>query len=272
MTTLPKKTMRFLIHKSFIFLIAISLFIAAQGSLAQRVYDSKEQHAEEIRIRKDIEDKLDWQNRSPEQLDDVPDADRMLLGGLNESILLRQATGERFGLFEAFNDADKTKIIEIRLHKKNKVTDRFPVYMPEICDKGVSIKAEKVTSEFVLYTTTCVSKKYGTEHTPYLFDYVSRHVYMLEPPQHYDAISNKAPEIKLENGVYKMSWNVKLNTEKKKTMYVRNFKISKDAKGRSVIQELPPTDDQIAKIQVQEKLPLSPRYDLPSFVADWGTH
>jgi hypothetical protein len=251
-------------------LTALSWALISHAALAEKIYSQQEQKVEELRIREDIQEKLDWKNRSPEQLDDVPDADRMLLGGLNESILLRQATGERFGLFEGFSDTERTKVIEIRLHKKNKVTDRFAIYRPEICDKGVSIKAEKVTSQFVLYTATCVSAKYGTEHTPYLFDYMTRNALMLELPQHYDAISNKAPEIKLENGIYKMRWTVKLAAEKAKTTYVRNFKILKDEKGRFDVRELPPVDDQIAQIQLQEKLPTKSDYDLPSFVADWG--
>ena len=239
-----------------------------QSALAEKIYDSREQRSEELRIRKDIEEKLDWRNRSPEQLDEVPDERRMLLGGLNESILLRRMTGERFGLFEAFNN--NRKFIELQLHKKNKITDRFPIYTQEICDKGVSVKAEKVTSDFVLYTTSCVSKKYGTEHMPFLFDYGSRNLYILEPPQRYDAIANKAPELKLENGIYKMRWKVKLEAEKKSTIYIRNFKISKDEIGRYVIQEFPPIDDQIAKIQTNDKFPIKPEYDLPDFVASWG--
>lgn len=266
---LPMKSMRLSTLSPLISLMAISLLSSTESALAQKIYDLKERKAEEIRIRKDIENKLDWRNRPRLQLDETPDADRMLIGGVNESILLRQGTGERFGLFEAFNDADKTKVIELRLHKKNKITGRFQVYSAEYCDRGASVKAAEVTSKFVLYITNCISRKFGEENTPFLFDYMSRNLYMLEPPQSYDANENNGPEIKLENGIYKMRWSVKLKGEKQNTLYVRNFKISKDEKDKFTIHELSPVDAQIAKIQTLEKLPSKPEYDLPSFVADW---
>jgi len=261
---------RFLIACLSVLLAGGMKYGFAQSTSTAKLYSARDRQIEEERIRKDIEEKLDWHNRPRLQLDEVPDADRMLIGGLNESVLLHQATGERFGLFEAFDDTDKTKVIELRLHKKNKITERFQVYSAEYCDKGESVKAAKVTAKFVLYITNCISKKFGEENTPFLFDYMSRNLYMLEPPQSYDANENNGPEIKLENGIYKMRWNVKLKGEKKSTSYARNFKISKDEKGKFLVRELPPENDQIAKIQTLEKLPTKPEYDLPAFVADWG--
>jgi len=256
---------------SAIFFLFNTLHALAQPQPSQQKsgYTLAERQTEEAKIRKRIEEKLDWKNRTPEKLDDVPDANRMLIGGLDESILLRQATGERFGLFEAFDDATNKKIIEMRLHKKNKLTDRFPVYSPEICDKFVDISADQVTSNFVVYTTTCYSRKYGDNSTPYLFDYASRNLYKLAVLD-YDPIGNKSPAIKIENGIYKMHWKVRLRGEKKAVSIVRNFKILKNAKGEWEVKELPPIDDEAANITALNKLPPKPEYDLPSFVADWG--
>ncbi|WP_040040750.1 hypothetical protein [Noviherbaspirillum autotrophicum] len=256
-----------------VFVISLFPFFAGHA-LSEVVHENKmyspqERQAEEARIRQKIEERLDWKNRSPEKLDDLPDADRMLIGGLNESILLRQENGERFGLFESFRDADNIKIIEVRLHKKNKLTDRFPVYPSGLCDKGVDISADKVMPSYVVYSITCTSKKYGMESSPYLFDYMSRNMYQLAVLD-YDPIENKAPDIKLENGIYKMSWNVRLRGAKKNTLVVRNFKILKDAKGDWAVKELPPIDDEAAAVPPLKKLPIKSEYDLPAFVANWG--
>ena len=83
----------------------------------------------------------------------------------------------------------------------------------------------------------------------------------------YDPIENKAPDVKLENGVYKMRWNVRLRGAKKNVLVVRNFKILKDAKGDWTVKELPPIDDEAAAISPLKKLPIKPEYDLPAFVA-----
>lgn len=244
----------------------------ATNALPQNVYSAKQRQAEEIRISKDIEDKLDWRNRTKETLDDYDDEHRLLYGTLNESILLRQASGERFGVFESIRDNGR-KSVEIRLHKKNKLTDRFFLY-GDSC-QGASIFAEAVTEKFVVYETGCYSKSRNNsieeKFEQYLFDYSSHNFYLLAFLD-YDAKENKAPSIKLENGTYKMRWNVRLRGEKKNILVVRNFKILKDAKGEWVVKELPPIDDEAAGISPLQKLPLKPEYDLPSFVADWGAH
>ncbi len=86
----------------------------------QKVYSNRERRAEEIRIQKDIEEGLDWRNRTKETLDKYDDEHRLLYGMLNESILLRTATGERFGIFESISEDTNTRRLEIRLHRKNK--------------------------------------------------------------------------------------------------------------------------------------------------------
>jgi len=236
---------------------------------AEKVYTPKERQVEEARLRKDIEEKLDWHNRPPETLDDVPDANRMLYGRVNESILLRQSTGERFWIFESFDDRDNTKAYEIRLHKKNKLTDRFFLY-GDGCE-SVGIEAEKVTPNFSIYTTSCSSKKYGINYTPFLFDAMSRNFYQLAQLD-YDRMENKTPKVTLENGVYKMRWNVKLRGDKKTVLVVRNFKILKDEKGEWIVKEFPPIDEESADISPLRKLPLKRGCDLPSFVAEWGKY
>lgn len=259
-------------NKLLLKVVVLAICTASLDALCQqgtRTYTVHERKVEEERIRHKIEERLDWKSRAPEKLDDVPDADRLLIGGLDESILLRQATGERFGLFEGFDDMAGTKIIEIRFHKKNKLTDRFPVYSADLCDQGVDISADKVASEFVTYTTTCLSKKYGPESSPYLFDYASRNLYQLAVLD-YDPISNKAPDIKLVNGIYKLHWSVRLRGASKNVLVIRNFKIRKTANGNWEVKELPPIDDEAANILPLRKLPLRQEYDLPPYVADWG--
>lgn len=252
-------------------LFAATLALAtATNCLSQHIYSPEERKAEEIRISKDIENNLDWHNRTKETLDDYDDAHRMLYGRLNESILLRQASGERFGVFESIQD-DGRKSIEIRLHKKNKLTDRFFLF-GDSCE-GASIHAEKVTSEFIVYETGCSSKSRNNsieeKFEQYLFDYSSRNFYLLAFLD-YDSMENKPPSIKLENGIYKMRWSVKLRGQKKNVLVVRNFKILKDEKGNWSVKELPPIDDEAAGIAPLQKLTIRPKYNLPSFVADWG--
>lgn len=249
---------------SLIFTILVSI---SPSVLAQKNYSVKERGTEEVRIRKEIEENLDWRNRTPETLDEVSDKDRMLYGRLNESILLRQATGERFGIFESFNEIDSTKAFEIRLHKKSKLTGRFLLY-GDACE-SVGIAVEKATQNFNVYTASCSSKKYGTDHTSFLFDYASNNFYQLAVLD-YDPIENKPPTIKLENGIYKMRWSVRLGGAKKNVLVVRNFRILKDAKGDWIVKELPPIDDEAAGISPLKKLPIKLEYDLPAFVADWG--
>lgn len=108
----------------FIFAVPILLLAITSATLAQPSISSQERQVEEVRIQKDIETKLDWRNRTKETLDDYDDTHRLLYSSLNESILLRQASGERFGVFESLRDNGR-KSIEIRLHKKNKLSDRF---------------------------------------------------------------------------------------------------------------------------------------------------
>jgi len=252
-------------------LFAATLALAiTTNCLSQHIYSPEERKAEEVRISKDIENKLDWHNRTKETLDDYDDAHRMLYGTLNESILLRQASGERFGVFESIRDNGR-KSIEIRLHKKNKLTDRFFLF-GDGCE-GASIHAEKVAPEFIVYETGCYSKGRNNsieeKFEQYLFDYSSRNFYLLAFLD-YDSIENKPPSIKLENGIYKMRWSIKLRGQKKNLLVVRNFKILKDEKGEWIVKELPPIDEEASGISPLRKLPLKREYDLPSFVAGWG--
>jgi hypothetical protein len=250
--------------------IAVSLLTAATSCFSQHVYAGKEKLIEESRIAKDIESKLDWRNRTKETQDDYDDEHRLLYGTLNESILLRQSTRERFGVFESIRENGK-KSIEIRLHTKNKLTDRFFLF-GDACERA-SIFAEKVTSKFVLYQIGCYAMtKQNTvneKYDQYLFDYSSRNFYRLTFLD-YDPQENNAPKISLEKGVYKMTWTVKLRGIGKNTSVVRNFKIIKDSTGEWTAKELPPVDAESASVTTLRKLTLMPEYDLPAFVADWG--
>lgn len=256
--------------KNYVF-IAVFLLTVTTTYFSQHVYTGKEKLVEESRIAKDIESKLDRRNRTKETQDDYDDEHRLLYGTLNESILLRQSTGERFGVFEFIRENGK-KSIEIRLHAKNKLTDRFFLF-GDACERA-SIFAEKVTSKFVLYQTGCyamtkqntVSEKYDQ----HLFDYSSRNFYRLTFPD-YDPQENNPPKISLEKGVYKMTWAVKLRGSGKNTSVIRNFKVIKNSTGEWAANELPPVDAESASITTLRKLTLMPEQDLPAFVADLGT-
>lgn len=267
-----KPNLKFLKACLAVLLVGGMKYGSAESAPIAKLYSARDRQIEEERIRKDIEEKLDWRNRTKETLDDYDDAHRMLYGTLNESILLRQVSGERFGVFESIQDNGE-KSFEIRLHKKNKLTDRFFLF-GDGCE-GVSIHAEKVTPEFIVYETGCSVKNRNNsieeKFDQYLFDYSSRNFYLLAFLD-YDSIENKPPRIKLENGVYKMRWSVKLRGKKKNVLVVRNFKVLKDEKGEWIVKELPPIDEEAAGISPLRKLPLKREYDLPSFVADWGKY
>lgn len=252
----------------FIFAVPILLLAITSATLAQPSISSQERQVEEVRIQKDIETKLDWRNRTKETLDDYDDAHRLLYSSLNESILLRQASGERFGVFESLRDNGR-KSIEIRLHKKNKLSDRFFLY-GDSC-QGASLFAEKVTTEFVVYEAGCYSKRKDNSiderFEQYLFDYASRNFYLLAFVD-YDSKENKAPTIKLESGVYKLHWNVRLRGQNKNMSLIRNFKILKNANGEWTVKELPPIDEEGAGISALKKLHLRSEYDLPAFIAN----
>lgn len=252
----------------FIFAVSMLLLAITCETSAQRVISSQERQAEEARIQKDIEGKRDWRNRTKETLDGYDDAHRLLYSSLNESILLRQASGERFGVFESLRDNGR-KSVEIRLHKKNKLSDRYFLY-GDSC-QGASLFAEKITAEFVVYEAGCYSQRKNNSiderFEQYLFDYASRNFYLLAFVD-YDSKENKAPTIKLENGVYKMRWNVRLRGQQKNVSLVRNFKILKDTSGEWAVKELPPIDDEAAGISALKKLPIKSEYDLPAFMAD----
>jgi hypothetical protein len=152
--------MAFAINK-FPFFFWAMLAAASQPSIATQVingakiYSPQERVEEEKIISKKIEERLDWKNRSIGQLDDVDDADRMLIGGLDVSILLRRSTGERFGVYEAIRNNGR-KSVEIRMHLKNKLTDRFQLY-GDSC-QGASIHAEQVKEKFAVYETACTKR------------------------------------------------------------------------------------------------------------------
>lgn len=247
----------------FVCLLAISI-----NSFSQHEYSGQEKRQEEERIAKDIESRLDWHNRTQETLDDFDDEHRLLYGTLNESILLRKKTGERFGVFEAIRDNGR-KSIEIRMHLKNKLADRFQLY-GDSC-QGASIHAEQVKEKFAVYETACSSlERNGSireRFEQYLFDYASRNFYLLSFLD-YDSTQNIPPTIKLEQGIYKMRWSVRLRGDKKNTLIVRNFKIFKDAKGEWTVKEFPPIDDEAAAIQAIKKLPVESKYDLPAYVGN----
>lgn len=258
------------LHKTVIALFGTLLLSSVPISFAQKIYTPQERQVEEARIRNAIEEKLDWRNRTKETLDDYDDSERFLYGSLNESILLRQNSGERFGVFESFRDNGR-KSVEIRLHTKNRLSDRYFLY-GDSC-QGAGIFAENVTKEFVIYETGCYTKGRNGDieerFEQYLFDQASRNFYLLAFLD-YDSKESKAPAIKLENSIYKMRWNVRLRGAKKNILVVRNFKILKDAKGDWTVKELPPIDDEAAAISPLKKLPIKPEYDLPAFVANWG--
>jgi len=246
---------------------AITQCVFADNTQAEKTYSPKERQNEEARIRAKIEERLDWKNRTPEKLDEVADSDRLLRADLNESTLLRQATGERFGVFESFDDKTNTKVFEVLLHKKNKLTDRFFLFGSEC--KSASIAAKKVTATHALYLADCYSEKNPTYYSLYLFDYASRNFYLLGVLDYYpDNIQSST--IKLEDGVYKLRWNIHLRGANKNTLLIRNFKILKNNRGMWQVKELPPIDNNSREIFPLEKLPLKPEYNLPSFVADWG--
>ncbi|HJV74839.1 MAG TPA: hypothetical protein VJ654_11500 [Noviherbaspirillum sp.] len=261
MRTTPKK---FCFVLAATVLSAAASFASSQNPQPQKVYTEKERLAEEARIRKDIEEKLDWRNRTKETLDDYDDAHRMLYGTLNESILLHQATGERFGIFESINEKTHTKRLEIRLHEKNKLTDRFlsgAVY----CDTP-AISADKVTTKFVLYREVCYRNNVPS-HTLYLFDYASRNLYWVYTNE---VTYSRKPTVEYQNGAYTIRWNVRVTGSTSDSRVVRHFKISKDTNGEWSVKDLPPINDETDGATPVEKLPVKSAYDLPAFVTAWG--
>lgn len=248
-------------------LLVVSLLVAASSAIAQKVYLPEERLNEEARIRKEIEENLDWKNRTKETLDEYNDQERTLYGALNESVLLSQSSGERFGVFESFRDNGR-KAIEIRLHKKDKLIDRFFLY-GDGC-KAASISASKVANDFIVFQmgchTTGKAEQIEGRFDPYLFDRRSRNFYRLAVLD-YDPKENKAPSVAYQNGIYKMHWNVRLRGAGKETLISRKFKIQIE-NGRWSVKELPPVDHEAISISPLQKLPVISDLDLPSFVAD----
>lgn len=248
-------------------LVVFPLFLAASSAAAQKVYSSEERLIEETRIKKEIEENLDWENKTRETLDQYTDQERMLYGTLNESVLLSKETGERFGVFESFRDNGR-KAIEIRLHKKDKLVDRFVLY-GDAC-KGASITVNKVASEFIVFETGChtIGKTGQIEgrFDPYLFDQRSRNFYRLAVLD-YDPKEDKAPSVTFENGIYKMHWKVRLRGASNEILVSRKFKIWNE-NGAWSVKELPPIDHEAISISPLQRLAITSKFDLPSFVAD----
>lgn len=251
-------------------LAGLTILVVTSSVCAQKIYSSEERSKEEAHIRQDIEEKLDWKNRTKETLDEFKDQDRMLFGTLNESVLLSQQSGERFGVFESFRDNGR-KAIEVRLHREDKLTDRFFLY-GDAC-KGASISASRITKDFSLFEMGCYTTGKTGEiegrFEPYLFDQTSRNFYLLAVLD-YDPKANKAPTVKYENGIYKVYWRVLLRGASKATTISRSFKI-RNENGRWSVKELPPIDDEAASISPLQRLPIKSDFDLPSFVAERRT-
>lgn len=245
--------------------IAVSLitFSSLAGGTTRKVYSQQERKAEEDRIRKDIEAKLDWRNRSKATLDEYDDEHRLLYGKLNESILLRTPTGERFGIYESFDQAN-TKRFEIRLHKKNKVTDRF--FSGSVFCDAVALSADKVAPEFVLFREACYRDNVPT-HTLYLFDYASRGLYWLYSNE---VTYTKKPIVVHKNGAYHVKWNVKVVGDETNQSVTRNFMLVRSKANKWEVKPLAPINSEVDDITAEEKIPVDEKYDLPSFVATWG--
>lgn len=254
---------------NFLFSIAAIAFVpvvfisSAEALTTRKIYTKQEREAEEIRIREDIESKLDWRNRSKETLDDHDDEHRLLYGKLNESILLRGSTGERFGIYESFDQAN-TKRFEIRLHKRNKVTDRY-LSGSIVCD-AIAISAEKVATEYVLFREICYRNNLPT-HTLYLFDGESRNLYWIYSNE---VTYTKKPTVVHRNGTYRVRWDVKVSGTETELSVVRNFKLIKVKSNGWDVKPLAPINSDTDSIAAEEKMPNNERYDLPSFVTTWG--
>lgn len=248
-------------------LIVAPLLFTASSVTAQKIYSSEERLHEEMRIKKEIEESLDWKNRTKETLDQYSDQERMLYGTLNESILLSKKSGERFGVFEAFRDNGR-KAVEIRLHKKDKLSDRFLIY-GDACE-GASIAASKATNDFVVFEMGChtigKSNQIESRFDPYLFDRRSRNFYRLAVLD-YDPNVNAAPSVLYENGIYKMHWKVWLRGMNKQTIVSRKFAI-RNVNGTWSVKELPPIDQEAISIAPLQRLAVKSEFDLPAFVAD----
>lgn len=238
-------------------------FASTVEGTTRKVYSQQEREAEENRIQKDIETKLDWRNRSKETLDEYDDDHRLLYGKLNESILLRSATGERFGIYQSFDQAN-TKRFEIRLHKKNKVTDRFlsgSVY----CD-AVALTADKVAPEYVLFREICYRNNVPT-YTLYLFDYPSRNLYWLYSNE---VKYVKKPTVTHNNGAYRVKWDVKVIGNETVQSVTRNFMLVRSKANKWDVKSLAPVNSEVDDIAAEIKIPAEEKYDLPPFVATWG--
>lgn len=230
----------------------------------QKVYSNRERRAEEIRIQKEIEEGLDWRNRIKETLDEYDDEHRLLYGMLNESILLRTATGERFGIFESISEDTNTRRLEIRLHRKNKITDRF-LSSSMYCGNA-ALSADQVAPTFVLFREVC-HRNGRAGHTLYLFDYKSRNLYWLYSNE---VIYEKRPFVTFRDGMYRVRWQVKTTEGKISIPLVKNFSIEKAAGNAWKVKTYPPINDEAGDIEAEEKLGIDKKFDLPSFVANWG--
>lgn len=248
---------------SLIFFAALS--VASSSASAQKFYSAEERMKEEARIQKEIEENLDWKNRTKETLDEYNDQERMLYGTINESVLLTRHTGERFGVFESFRDNGR-KAIEVRLHNKNKLIDRYFLY-GDAC-KGASIFARKIAKEFGVFEMGCYtigkSGQIEGRFEPYLFDQSSRNFYRLAALD-YDPKENKAPSITYEKGIYKMHWSVRLKGDNKDTFVSRRFRIQNE-RGVLAVKELPPIDHDAASISPLQRLTVKAEFDLPLIV------
>ncbi|HEV2610917.1 MAG TPA: hypothetical protein VGU61_11665 [Noviherbaspirillum sp.] len=245
--------------------LAITLPIAAKNiPPEQKVFSNKERRAEEIRIQKKIEEGLDWRNRTKETLDEYDDEHRLLYGMLNESILLRTATGERFGIYESISEETNARRLEIRLHKKNKLTDRF--LSSSVYCGSAALSADQVAPTFVLFREVCYQNG-RAGHTLYLFDYKSRNLYWLYSNE---VIYEKKPSVTFRNGMYRVRWQVKTTEGKISIPVVKNFSVEKAAGNTWKVKTYPPINDEAGDIEAEEKLGLDKKFDLPSFVANWG--
>lgn len=199
-----------------------------------KVYSDKEREAEESRIQREIENKLDWRNRTKESLDDYDDSHRLLYGTLNESILLRQTTCERFGIFESLETKTNKKRYEIRLHKKNKLIARF--LSGSVYCESPALSADKVGKKFVLFREICFRNN-RPNHTLYLYHYPSQALFWLYTNE---VNYTKKPSVILQDGTYKVRWSGSIVGSNKPFNVIRNFKIHRTATGKWEAESLPP--------------------------------
>jgi len=253
------------IEKYILFLSVLLAILWASSANAQKVYSAEERKIEESRITRDIAANLDWHNRPPETLDDISDEKRWLYARTNESILLRRATGERFGIFESFDDRTNKKIFEVRLHTKSNLTDRFRPFQNN-CD-GASLVAEKADPRYILFREICSAHGRPTGHTLYLFDHMSRLLLWIYSAKVAD---QKKPTIALTNGNYEIRWDVTFTGSTSAQSIRRNFRLILTRDGKWKVLDMPPINEEIDRVVPNENLPLDTKYNLPAFVSDWG--